>query len=76
MQQFDGPKILYETTQPVTPLQKLNAASIGTTGTTAGQGYLEAVIRIRIRIHQIHIFLGLPDPDPLVRDMDPNIFLN
>jgi hypothetical protein len=21
-------------------------------------------IRIRIRIHQIHMFLGLPDPDP------------
>jgi hypothetical protein len=28
---------------------------------------------LRIRIHQIHIFLGLPapDPDPLVRCMDP-----
>jgi hypothetical protein len=28
----------------------------------------------RIRIHQIHMFLGLPDsdPDPLVRDMDPD----
>jgi hypothetical protein len=32
------------------------------------------VLRIRIRIHQIHLFLGLldPDPDPLVRDMDPD----
>jgi hypothetical protein len=30
-------------------------------------------IRIRIRIHQIHMFLGLMDPDPdlLVRGMDP-----
>jgi hypothetical protein len=28
-------------------------------------------IRIRIRIHQIHMLLGLPDPDPLVRGMDP-----
>jgi hypothetical protein len=29
---------------------------------------------LRIRIHQIHLFLGLldPDPDPLVRDMDPD----
>jgi hypothetical protein len=24
-----------------------------------------------IRIHRIHMFLGLPDPDPLVRGMDP-----
>jgi hypothetical protein len=30
-------------------------------------------IRIhRIRIHRIHTFLGLPDPDPLVRGMDPD----
>jgi hypothetical protein len=28
------------------------------------------VLRIRIRIHRIHMFLGLPDPDPLVRGMD------
>ncbi len=28
----------------------------------------EAVLRIRI--HRIHMFLGLPDPDPLVRGMD------
>ncbi len=28
----------------------------------------------RIRIHRIHMFLGLkdPDPDPLVRGMDPD----
>ncbi len=30
------------------------------------------VLRIQIRIHRIHMFLGLPDPDPLVRGMDPN----
>jgi hypothetical protein len=24
----------------------------------------------RIRIHRIHMFLGLPDPDPFVRGMD------
>jgi hypothetical protein len=31
------------------------------------------MLRIRIRIHRIHMFLGLPDPGPdtLVRDMDP-----
>jgi hypothetical protein len=27
---------------------------------------------LRIRIHRIHVFLGLPDPDPLVRVMDPD----
>jgi hypothetical protein len=29
---------------------------------------------IRIRIHRIHMFLGLldPDQDPLVRDMGPD----
>ena len=26
----------------------------------------------RIQIHQIHMFLGLLDPDPLVRGMDPD----
>ncbi len=32
------------------------------------------MLRIRIRIHRIHMFLGLldPDPDPLVRGMDPD----
>jgi hypothetical protein len=24
------------------------------------------------RIHRIHVFFGLPDPDPLVRCMDPD----
>jgi hypothetical protein len=27
---------------------------------------------LRIQIHWIHMFLGLPDPDPLVRCMDPD----
>ncbi len=27
---------------------------------------------LRIRIHRIHMFLGLPDPDPLVRGMIPD----
>ena len=26
----------------------------------------------RIRIHRIHVSLGLPDPDPLVGGMDPD----
>ncbi len=35
---------------------------------------VEAMLRIWIRIHRIHMFLGLldPDPDPLVRGMDPD----
>jgi hypothetical protein len=32
----------------------------------------QAVLRIRIRIHRFHVFLGLMDPDPLVRGMDPD----
>jgi hypothetical protein len=24
------------------------------------------------RIHRIHVFFGLPEPDPLVRGMDPD----
>ncbi len=34
---------------------------------------LTAVLQIQIRIHRINVFLGLlgPDPDPLVRGMDP-----
>jgi hypothetical protein len=32
------------------------------------------VLRIRIQIRRIRMFLGLldPDPDPLVKGMDPN----
>jgi hypothetical protein len=32
----------------------------------------KAVLWIQIRINRIHMFLGLPDPDPLVRGMDPD----
>ncbi len=31
-----------------------------------------AVLRIWIRIHRIHMFLGLLDPDPLFKGMDPD----
>jgi hypothetical protein len=31
-----------------------------------------SVLRVRIRIRRIHKFLGLPDPDLLVRDTDPD----
>ncbi len=36
---------------------------------------LESVLRIliRIRIHRIHVFLGLLDPDPLVGGMDTDL---
>jgi hypothetical protein len=27
---------------------------------------------LRFRIHRINMFLGLPDPDALVRGMDPD----
>ncbi len=39
-----------------------------------GASCFQAVLRIRIRIHLIHVFLGLlyPDPDSLVRGMDPD----
>ncbi len=35
--------------------------------------HITAVLQIQIRIPRIHMFLGLldPDPDPLVRGMDP-----
>jgi hypothetical protein len=32
-----------------------------------------AVLWIGIRIHQIHMFLGLQDPDPLIQGMDPDL---
>ncbi len=35
--------------------------------------YITVVLRIRIQIHWIHVFLGLLDPDPLVRGMDPDL---
>ena len=33
---------------------------------------------LRIRIHRIHMLLGLPDPypDPFVRGMDPDLSIN
>jgi hypothetical protein len=31
-----------------------------------------SVLRIRIRIRRIRMFLGLLDPDPLVRGVDPD----
>ncbi len=39
---------------------------------------LTGVLRVRIRIHRIHVFLGLLDPDldPLVRGMDPDPDMN
>jgi hypothetical protein len=40
-------------------------------GTCADASGLSCAV-FRIRIHRIHVFLGLPDPDPLVRGMDPD----
>jgi hypothetical protein len=33
--------------------------------------YLQKAV-FRIRINRIHMFLGLPDPNPFVRGMDPD----
>ncbi len=41
--------------------------------TSAGIDSTSFRIRIWIRIHRIHMFLGLPDPDQLVRGMDPDL---
>jgi hypothetical protein len=32
----------------------------------------QPVLRIRIRIRRVRMFLGLLDPDPLVRGVDPD----
>jgi hypothetical protein len=34
--------------------------------------YQSHYLRAVFRIHGIHVFFGLPDPDPLVRGMDPD----
>jgi hypothetical protein len=56
--------------------QKFNVYKIGGVVLTA---VLQIRVRIRIRIHRIwihriHVFLGIldPDPDQLVRGMDPD----
>jgi hypothetical protein len=33
---------------------------------------LNAVLRTWIRIHRIYMFLAIPDPDSLVRGLDPD----
>jgi hypothetical protein len=39
---------------------------------TADQSDFRSNPVFQIRIHRIHVFLGLPDQDPLVRGMDPD----
>ncbi len=39
----------------------------------AARAYLQAVLRIRLRIHRIYMLLGRLDPDP-APDPDPLIF--
>jgi hypothetical protein len=41
----------------------------------AGFFVVELSVLLRIRIRRIHVFLGLPDPDPLVRDTNPDPFI-
>jgi hypothetical protein len=45
-------------------------SAVQSAGGGFGSAYFEPVLRIRI--HRIHMFLGHPDPDPLVRGMDPD----
>jgi hypothetical protein len=39
---------------------------------TYGKIYFIYILKAVFRIHRIHVFLGLPDPDLLVRGMDPD----
>jgi hypothetical protein len=47
-----------------------NAATSCTQVLVPGRPTYESVFRIRV--HRIHMFLGDPDPDPLVTGMDPD----
>ncbi len=49
-----------------------SAATWNAEGRKWSKLYAVLRIRIRIRINRIHMFLGLPDPDPFVRGIDPN----
>ena len=59
------------------PDQRLNGKFNPRGASTATSAPLEAlaVFRIRMRIQQIYMFLGFPDPDPPVggRDLDPEL---
>jgi hypothetical protein len=63
----------YRLTSPATTLNHSISSSSGSGGGEEAaalhefRAAFQAVFRIRIRIHRIHMFLGLPDPDPLVR---------
>jgi hypothetical protein len=37
-----------------------------------GEKMLRVICKAVFRIRRIHVFLGLPDPDRLVRGMDPD----
>jgi hypothetical protein len=41
-------------------------------GGNRDQNWIEKVAVLGIRIRKIPMFLGLPDPDPLIRGMDPD----
>jgi hypothetical protein len=53
----------------VEPLEEAGDGAVARRSETR-QSTFKAVFRIRIR--RIHMFLGLPDPNPLVRDTDPD----
>jgi hypothetical protein len=59
---------IWDVTDIIVPPVENNAFFITTNIViTPNQAYIHAVLRIRI-----HMFLGLLDPDPLVRGMDPD----
>jgi hypothetical protein len=57
-----GELVLQVAEEPAVPLPDLSITLLL---------YQRPVLRFRIRIRRIHISLGLPDSDPLIRDMDP-----
>jgi hypothetical protein len=65
-------KVMEEEVQPFLVVALLEHEGIGgLSGQCSPVLWSELRIQCRIRI-RIHMFFGLPDPDPLVRGMDPD----
>ncbi len=64
----------YRLTSPATTLNHSISSSSGSGGGEEAVALHEfrAAFQAVFRIHSIHMFWGLPDPDPLVRGMDPD----
>ncbi len=57
---------------PDNPRKRRKFSNIDNVGTLKMCDHIYLYAVLRIRIHRIHMFLGLQDPDPLVRGMDPD----